>query len=414
MVRCQRNKLRYQSSLPDGLRSGDGDVHTVSGVTVRRDVRYASQHPRNTLDIYSPIDWNWNSRLPVLLFIHGGMWLRGSKEQHVISSYDLASHLASRAYQRFLSESDTKDKVNDDPDTEGNSLSNVGMTVASNGGVVCVMNYRLAGDEGAESGHPHQVMDCARAIAYILGKQDLAHEHASGMLNPNLYIGGHSAGAHLGALALSDPQYLNSIFEELGMNKHPVLNKIAGYVGISGVYNLRRLKMSPLAPITIGAAFVGNQAYDATYEASPVHVLLRQYAPSSEEAVPLLAQIPTLLVNAESDFHLLQDSIELQTALRSYDFPVSEADSNLQRFALIANRDHFSIMREFGTGLWSFKRPATADDVQLYKEEDWSINGILNQSYTTMRSAFSAFKGGSIEQDETANHVLDFMGIKQR
>ena len=227
-------------------------------VCIQRDVRYSSCHPRNVLDIYSPTKANEYEVCPTLLFVHGGMWLRGSKEQNTLSLYDIATHVASQAYSSLWNESKSLQQ-----ESQYQPIQMSVSALAQHGATACIMNYRLAGrsdvDSGGErdntiqdTGHPHQVMDVARAIAFLFEKS----QHDGVPLK--LYIAGHSAGAHLAALVLSDPQYLQLAMKERGLDYAMIQTCLQGFIGISGVYNLGRLAMSPLAALTIEQAFRGN------------------------------------------------------------------------------------------------------------------------------------------------------------
>jgi hypothetical protein len=258
------------------------------------------------------------------------------------------------------------------------------------------MNYRLAHGEQETGRHPHQVMDVANAIAFLIRRNTNTPLH--------LYVGGHSAGAHLAALVLCDPQFLRKAMKEYELDYKEVERNLRGFIGMSGVYNLRRLAMSPLAEITIGPAFFGDE--DVTLEASPVHVLLRAHA-SQSDGLPPLATLPLLLLNAESDFHLRQDTSELEIALDQLSM------STKRQSAVVSNRNHLSIMGEFGHGLIS--RDGLVDN-PLVKHESWSLAYVLHQSQAAVSTASSymtpLFRSDSTEPpDEVSLRVLDFMKL---
>ena len=117
-------------------------------VNVVRDLVYQQVGGRILrLDIYSPK--TITGPLPVVLWIHGGHWARGTKEQR--QPFDLTAH----GYA-----------------------------------VVCI-EYRLAG----EAPFPAQIEDCKAAVRWLRANAATYH------LDPD-HIGawGHSAGGHLGAL----------------------------------------------------------------------------------------------------------------------------------------------------------------------------------------------------------------------
>jgi len=73
--------------------------------------------------------------------------------------------------------------------------------------------------------------------------------------------------------------------------------------------------------------------------------------------IPLIAQIPILLLNAESNFHLHSDSTELMIALKQCDS--LQEIKPLRQHGVMPSRRHFSIMWDFGRGF-------------LTAEEEWS------------------------------------------
>ena len=143
---------------------------------ISEDVAYG-QFSRQTLDIYVPnIE---QDTFPVVVFFHGGRWTDGSKEQY-----------------KF-----------------------VGMTLSNLGYVVVVPNTRLY----PEVKFPIFAEDAAQSVAWV-------HKNISRYKgNRNLFISGHSSGAHLGALIIADNTYLAA--HELKPN---IVNAFAG---ISGPYD---------------------------------------------------------------------------------------------------------------------------------------------------------------------------------
>jgi acetyl esterase/lipase len=143
---------------------------------ISEDVPYG-ELTRQKLDIYVPnID---QETFPVVVFFHGGRWTDGSKEQY-----------------KF-----------------------VGMTLSNMGYVVVMPNTRLYPDVK----FPTFAEDAAKSVAWV-------HKNiASYKGNQNLFISGHSSGAHLGALIIADNAYLAAY--ELKPN---IVNAFAG---ISGPYD---------------------------------------------------------------------------------------------------------------------------------------------------------------------------------
>jgi acetyl esterase/lipase len=140
------------------------------------DVAYG-QLPRQKLDIYVP-DIKQDD-FPVVVFYHGGRWTDGNKQQY-----------------KF-----------------------VGMTLSNLGYVVVLPNTRLYPDVK----FPLFAEDAAKALAWV--HNNIAYYKG----NKNLFVSGHSSGAHLGALIIADKSYLAPY--ELNPN---IVNAFAG---ISGPYD---------------------------------------------------------------------------------------------------------------------------------------------------------------------------------
>ena len=143
---------------------------------ISKDVLYG-QLPRQKLDIYVPnIE---QETFPVVLFFHGGRWIDGSKDQY-----------------KFVA----------------TTLSNMGY-------VVVLPNTRLYPDVK----FPTFLEDAAKSVAWV-------HENIARYKgNQNLFITGHSSGAHIGALIIADSSYL----AEEGL-KPSIVNAFAG---LSGPYD---------------------------------------------------------------------------------------------------------------------------------------------------------------------------------
>lgn len=113
-----------------------------------------------SLDIYSPRN---GSKLPVVLFVHGGGWTTGDKKTR--------SHFAKRDF--FI----------------------------RNNMVFVSINYRMA----PQFNFPAYPQDVASAISFV--KNNI--QKYKGDAN-NIFLMGHSAGAHLAALASIDDRYLST------------------------------------------------------------------------------------------------------------------------------------------------------------------------------------------------------------
>jgi acetyl esterase/lipase len=148
------------------------------------DLRNDPDAARHRLDVYRPAG---KGRYPVLLFLHGGGWIAGGKDE-VFGLYGYGT---------------------------------IARCLAERGLVVVLPNYRLS--PGVR--HPEHVKDVARAFAW-------AYHHCGeyGGDRHQLFVGGHSAGGHLAALLAADPTYL----KQVGRSG----KDIRGVIGISGVYRV--------------------------------------------------------------------------------------------------------------------------------------------------------------------------------
>jgi arylformamidase len=151
---------------------------------VVRDLPYAGKGsgPLRTLDLHVP-DQKRDKPRPVFILIHGGGWRTGDKSN---------SHFAEPKTQWLL---------------EG-------------GYIVASINYRLS----PAVQHPAHVEDACQAIAWV-------QEHAAdfGGDAKRIYLLGHSAGAHLAALAAVDVARLKAAGADPSGIKGVVLLDGAGY-----------------------------------------------------------------------------------------------------------------------------------------------------------------------------------------
>src|SRR5688572_1526679 len=126
------------------------------------DIKYAS-YPKtdpslNTLNVYMP---KRGSNSPILIWIHGGSWSQGDKEE----VQSKAEYFTSKGY------------------------------------IFVSVNYRLS----PKVKHPVHVQDVANAIMWVY--KNAKHYSAD---QRKIFLMGHSAGAHLAALVSIDGGYLRS------------------------------------------------------------------------------------------------------------------------------------------------------------------------------------------------------------
>lgn len=135
---------------------------------------------RHRLDLYRP---GGGRDLPVLVFFHGGVWQRGSKDQY----------------------------------------RNIGEAFAQRGILTAVANYRLS----PEVRHPAHVQDAAAAVAWLV-----RHAEEFGARPDRIFLAGHSAGGHLVTLLLFDRQYLQAE----GVDAE----SLGGVIPLSGIFDLTK------------------------------------------------------------------------------------------------------------------------------------------------------------------------------
>lgn len=171
--------------------------------------------PRQQLDIYAPSGRDAGSRLPVIVFIHGGGWHSGDK-----AGYEFA-----------------------------------GRAFSARGFVTVIPNYRLTPD-----GHfPDFVEDGAEAIRWV--RENIA---AQGGDPDRIIMVGHSAGAHIAGLLAMDENWLGS--DRAG---------IAGWVGMAGPYDFLPLDTpSSRAAFSRAPDLAATQPINFAGEGDPPALLL--------------------------------------------------------------------------------------------------------------------------------------------
>jgi acetyl esterase/lipase len=153
-----------------------------------RSVEYA---PGRWLDVYRPQP-SAGAAAPVVLFLYGGRWRSGQREDYAF----------------------------------------VGEALAAAGVLALVADYRRY----PEVRFPDFVEDVALAAAW-----SRAQAPALGGDPARLFVAGHSAGAHIAALLATDPRYLSAV----GM--HP--RQLAGVIGIAGPYDFLPLTDADLIAV---------------------------------------------------------------------------------------------------------------------------------------------------------------------
>ena len=132
-----------------------------------------------TLDLYIPKRVTQDP-LPVIIFLYGGRWTDGKKRQYAFAAN----------------------------------------TLAQEGFIVVVPDYRKYPDVK----FPVFAQDGAEAVAWV-------HDHIGsyGGDRGQIFLSGHSAGAHIGALIAADPKYLGA--------HHKSRSIITAFAGLAGPYD---------------------------------------------------------------------------------------------------------------------------------------------------------------------------------
>jgi acetyl esterase/lipase len=155
-------------------------LHAVDSVDVRTNLTYYSGEGadkyRHRLDLYLP---KGKRDVPVLMFVHGGGFTVGIKDQYAF----------------------------------------VGQVFAANGIATAVISYRLS----PKTSYPGHVQDVARAFAWVR-----AHVAEYGGKADRIFVSGHSAGATLVGMLGSDRAYLKDVGESI--------DHISGVIPISGSF----------------------------------------------------------------------------------------------------------------------------------------------------------------------------------
>lgn len=185
--------------------------HDRDGARVAQDARYGEGR-RRTLDVYAPSERPTNA--PVIVFFYGGSWSSGAKGDY---------SFAGRAF-------------------------------ASQGFVTVVPDYRVY----PEVQFPAFVEDAASALRWV--RENIAQYGGD---PERIVLVGHSAGAHIAALAALDPRYARTASFDP--------RAIRGVVGLAGPYGFDSFNM-PLLRNVFGPP-------DDPQSAMPVHFVRRDAPP---------------------------------------------------------------------------------------------------------------------------------------
>jgi len=173
--------------------------------------------PRQKLDVYKPCH---AAKAPVLVFFYGGSWQGGSRDLYPF----------------------------------------VGASLAAQGIVTIVPDYSIF----PPARFPMFVEDAARAVRF-------ACESAAqwGGDAERLVLMGHSAGAHIAAMLLFDPQWLRQV----GLNSR---TDLAAFVGLAGPYDFLPIESRTLRTIFGGADRAETQPISFVTGKEPPSLLITE------------------------------------------------------------------------------------------------------------------------------------------
>lgn len=252
--------------------SGIADKNAVQFLSFL-DIPYASIEGSpsrfTSLDIHVPTG---QEQCPVILFLHGGTWIQGDKKG-------------------------------------GNSKIHIFIDA---GWILVSVNYRLSPNVK----HPAHVRDVAKAIVWVY--HNISRYHGD---PEQIFLLGHSAGAHLAALVTLDHQYLQVFGEDTGI--------IQGVIGLdSGAYYLPALFRSEPENFMFFTLAFGKDS-DIWEEASPImHV-------ADAKKIP-----PFLLIYAGDRQISREATLNLAQKLHRKNVPVHLYHA--------ADKDHVSVERSIG------------------------------------------------------------------
>jgi len=133
-------------------------------MSVEKDIVYKKSPTPNfhSLDLYLPQQENGGALPPLLIYIHGGLWVDRDKKEY----------------------------------------TNIGEFYAKKGYAVAVLNYRLT--QGPAVVHPAHTQDAAEALLFLS-----EHGHKYRYDATKIFLVGHSCGAHMiGLILLNRKKYL--------------------------------------------------------------------------------------------------------------------------------------------------------------------------------------------------------------
>ena len=187
------------------------EKHVPSGINAVLNERYRVDDPDASLDVFSPLATGSEEAFPTIIWIHGGAWLGGSKDQ--VANY--LKILASRGY------------------------TTIGV------------NYSLA----PGTIYPAQLLQIDAALDHIVRNAARLH------VDPGkLFLAGDSSGAQMAAqiaAMLSAPDYARTV----GFAGSIKRSQLRGVILYCGSYDFQKMKIGPGGIETALWAYIGDKAF---------------------------------------------------------------------------------------------------------------------------------------------------------
>lgn len=171
------------------------------------------EHGRHKMDVFVPSK-SLHGERPVLVFYYGGSWSGGSRSMLVYSA--------------------------------------LAQSFAHDGYIVCVPDYRVY----PEVKFPAFLYDAAQALSFVVESADKWGGDAE-----QVFIMGHSAGAHIAAMLALDSRYLGA----------DLIKKIKGVIGLAGPYDFLPYNTKKVEDIFSTTEF--------KEESQPIHFVHEHTAP---------------------------------------------------------------------------------------------------------------------------------------
>ncbi len=241
------------------------------------DINYAGDtNPAHNLDLYLPKD---KTNFPVVVFVHGGYWIGQDKDY----------------YQSFTG-----------------LYGNIGVVLARYGIGTVVVNYRLNGEAPIDL----QLNDVSKSIAWTFNNIKNYGGDAT-----NIFLMGHSAGAHMISLLGTDTHYL----AQRGISA----DAIRGYIPMSAIFDL------PYMVAHNDEEFNNQYSYRVFGKENAV---LKKYSPLTYTHAGMP---PFLILTGEHDYqYMIDQTPAFVTKLKSLGI-------NTNYFA-IPDNTHAQMMSNFG------------------------------------------------------------------